>query len=121
QGQEGTHGVPARATGRPVLLAGRPLEPVGDGRPRWMVATRSTPSGTGSGLHANSSARYAPYRAEHCETVRLVGGDLPEMQEASGPLARDGAAPFQWFRVPDAGGGGADRIMESGLGVVTMQ
>jgi hypothetical protein len=44
--------------GGPSEPAGRPQEPVGDGRPRWMVAERSAVRrpGTGSGLQADSSA-----------------------------------------------------------------
>ncbi len=48
--------------GGPSEPAGRPQEPVGDGRPRWMVAERSAVRrpGTGSGLQTDSSAPHSP-------------------------------------------------------------
>ena len=48
-------GAPAQAfEGGPPEPAGRPLEPAGNGRPRWMAATLHA-SGTESGVQVDSS------------------------------------------------------------------
>lgn len=44
------------------MSAGRPLEPAGNGRPRWMAAAGATPSGyaprTESGVQVDSSVAH---------------------------------------------------------------
>src|SRR3954454_11279171 len=81
------------------MPAGRPLEPAGNGRPRWMTAHREAARRpwTEPGVQADSSvAPSDPAVRRERANARLGGGKRPRGQHPPGPPLT--AAPAGWRR-----------------------